>query len=152
LTRQGVEDVSPDGYRFEFGKAVWLREGTDVALVATGAPVGESVKAAERLDAEGISASVLNVHTIAPIDEEAVRSAAAGHRAEITVEDHSVQGGLGGAVAEVLAEGNGSSAPLHRIGMRTFGESGSPAELYAKYGLDAEGIARTTAEFLKARS
>ena len=151
LTRQGVEDVNGDGYRFEFGKGVTLRRGSDVALVATGAPVGEAVKAAETLDAEGISASVLNVHTIAPIDEDAIRSAAAAHRAVITIEDHSVHGGLGGAVAEVLAAGNGSAAPLHRVGMHGFGESGSPAELYAKYGLDAGGIARSVREVLKPR-
>jgi transketolase len=148
LTRQGVEDVNDDGYRFELGRAVTLREGSDVALVATGAPVGEAVRAAEALDAGGVSASVINVHTIAPFDQEAVRAAAASHRAVITIEDHSVHGGLGGAVAEVLAAGNGSAAPLHRIGMRTFGESGSPQELYAKYGLDADGIAATAGEVL----
>jgi transketolase len=152
LTRQGVEDVNDDGYRFEFGKAVTLLEGSDVALVATGAPVGEAVKAAEALEDDGVSTTVLNVHTITPIDEPAVRMAAARHRAVITIEDHSVHGGLGGAVAEVLAAGNGSAAPLHRIGMRSFGESGSPAELYAKFGLDAVGIARTAREVLKARS
>src|ERR671919_2527574 len=148
LTRQGVEDVNDDGYRFEFGRAVTLREGSDVALVATGAPVGEAVRAADALDADGVSASVINVHTIAPLDEEAVRAAAESHRAVITIEDHSVHGGLGGAVAEVLAAGNGSAAPLHRIGMRSFGESGSPAELYAKFGLDAAGIAATAGEVL----
>lgn len=149
LTRQGVEDVNDDGYRFELGRAVTLREGSDVALVATGAPVGEAMKAGEALDADGVSASVINVHTIAPLDEETVRAAAASHRAVITIEDHSVHGGLGGAVAEVLAAGNGSAAPLHRIGMRTFGESGSPQELYAKYGLDAAGIARTVRDRLE---
>jgi transketolase len=142
LTRQGVEDVNGEGYRFEFGTAVTLRDGSDVAILATGAPVGEAANAAEALAAEGISARVVNVHTIKPLDEEAVRSAAAECRALLTVEDHSVHGGLGGAVAEVLAESNGRRAPLHRVGMTTFGESGSPAELYAKYGLDAEGIAR----------
>ncbi|MGH2654523.1 MAG: transketolase family protein [Actinomycetota bacterium] len=148
LTRQGVEDVNDDGYRFELGRAVRLREGSDVALVATGAPVGEAVRAADALDADGVSASVINVHTIAPLDEETIRAAAASHRAVITIEDHSVNGGLGSAVAEVLAAGNGSAAPLHRIGMRTFGESGSPQELYAKYGLDADGIAATAGEVL----
>jgi transketolase len=148
LTRQGVEDVNDDGYGFELGRAVTLREGSDVALVATGAPVGEAARAAEALDTEGVSASVINVHTIAPLDVEAVRGAAASHRAVITIEDHSVHGGLGGAVAEVLAAGNGSAAPLHRIGMQTFGESGSPHELYAKYGLDADGIAATAGEVL----
>jgi transketolase len=149
LTRQGVEDVTPPDARFEFGKAVPLRSGTDVAILATGAPVGEAVLAADLLDGEGISALVLNVHTIAPLDQEAVLAAAGdGRRAVITVEDHSVRGGLGGAVAEVLAA-KGSRAPLRIVGMNTFGESGSPAELYAKYGLDAEGIAAATRGFLQ---
>jgi transketolase len=150
LTRQGVKDVSPPDYRFELGAAVPLRNGADVAIVATGAAVGEAVEAADRLDHDGIAALVLNVHTIAPLDEAAVVEAASGRRAVITVEDHSVRGGLGGAVAEVLASRNGSLAPLRILGMRTFGESGSPSELYAKYGLDAEGIARSTREFLEA--
>jgi transketolase len=140
LTRQGVEDVTPPEAGFKLGEAVPLRSGTDVAIVATGAPVGEAVLAADMLDGEGISALVLNVHTIQPLDHEAVLDAASGRRAVVTVEDHSVNGGLGGAVAEVLAS-RGSRAPLHRVGMRTFGESGSPDELYAKYGLDADGIA-----------
>jgi transketolase len=126
-----------------------LRSGTDVAVLATGAPVGEAVKAADALENEGISALVLNVHTIQPLDEEAVLDAASGRTAVVTVEDHSVNGGLGGAVAEVLAA-NGAHAPLRRVGMRTFGESGSPAELYAKYGLDADGIARSVREALAA--
>jgi transketolase len=149
LTRQGVEDVTPPDASFEFGKAVRLRSGTDVAVLATGAPVGEAVKAADALENEGISALVLNVHTIQPLDEEAVLDAASGRTAVVTVEDHSVNGGLGGAVAEVLAA-NGAHAPLRRVGMRTFGESGSPAELYAKYGLDADGIARSVREALAA--
>ncbi|MGH2675432.1 MAG: transketolase family protein [Actinomycetota bacterium] len=149
LTRQGVEDVNGDGYRFEFGKAVALRDGSDVAILATGAPVGEAMRAAELLAEDGVSASVTNIHTIAPLDEEAVLEAAAG-RPVVTVEDHSIHGGLGGAVAEVLASGNGSLGSLRRIGMTTFGESGSPQELYTKYGFDAQGIATTTREFLAA--
>jgi transketolase len=148
LTRQGVEDVNGDGYRFEFGKAVTLREGSDVAILATGAPVGEAVNAAEELSGDGVSARVVNVHTIKPLDADAVRSVAAECRALLTVEDHSIHGGLGSAVAEVLSEGNGSRAPLRRVGMTTFGESGSPDELYAKFGLDAEGIARSARESL----
>jgi transketolase len=148
LTRQGVEDVNGDGYRFEFGKAVTLRDGSDVAILATGAPVGEAVDAAEKLSGDGISARVVNVHTIKPLDADAVRSVAAECRALLTVEDHSIHGGLGSAVAEVLSEGNGSRAPLRRVGMTTFGESGSPDELYAKFGLDAEGIARSARESL----
>ena len=155
LTRQGVEDVNGDGYRFEFGKAVTLRDGSDAAILATGAPVGEAVKAAEELSGEGISARVLNVHTIKPLDEEAVRVAAAECRAIVTAEDHSIHGGLGGAVAEVLAEGNGAprpGAPLRRVGTTTFGESGSPAELYEKFGLDAAGIATAVKESLQRAS
>ena len=151
LTRQGVEDVSPDGYRFELGKAVPLREGSDVAILATGAPVGEAMKAAETLEGRGISASVVNVHTLAPLDDEAIVEAASGPRLVVTVEDHSIHGGLGGAVAEVLAARDGSTAPLHRIGMTTFGESGTPKELYARFGLDAEGIVRSITERLEAR-
>jgi transketolase len=141
LTRQGVEDVTPPDYDFQLGKAVPLRSGTDVAILATGAPVGEAVLAADLLDGEGISALVLNIHTLQPLDEEAVLDSASGRRAVITVEDHNIHGGLGGAVAEVLAAAGDSHAPLHRVGMETFGESGTPDELYAKYGLDAEGIA-----------
>jgi transketolase len=149
LTRQGVEDVTPPDASFEFGKAVPLRSGTDVAVLATGAPVGEAVKAADALENQGISALVLNVHTIQPLDEEAILDAASGRTAVVTVEDHSVSGGLGSAVAEVLAA-NGARVPLRRVGMRTFGESGSPAELYAKYGLDADGISRSVREALAA--
>ncbi|MGH2710018.1 MAG: transketolase family protein [Actinomycetota bacterium] len=152
LTRQGVDDVTVDGYRFELGKAVKVREGNDVAILATGAQVGESVKAAGLLEKDGISAEVINVHTIAPLDEEAVLEAASTKKGIVTAEDHSIRGGLGGAVAEVLASRNGTTAPLHRIGMSTFGESGTTEDLYAKYGLDAEGIAGTVKSFVGALS
>ena len=149
LTRQGVKDVNPPDYAFQFGKAVPVRDGSDVAIVATGATVGESVAAAETLDGDGISALVLNVHTIEPLDEDAVLEAASGRRAVFTVEDHSVRGGLGGAVAETLAA-HGAGTPVRMIGMRSFGESGTPGELYAKYGLDADGIARDVRQTLSA--
>jgi transketolase len=149
LTRQGVDDVTSGDGGFELGRAVTLREGSDVSILATGAPVGEAMGAAETLSADGISAAVVNVHTIAPLDEDAVLESAAGRKAVITVEDHSIRGGLGGAVAEVLAGRNGGLAPLHRIGMTTFGESGSTEDLYAKYDLDADGIARRTKEVLQ---
>lgn len=152
LTRQGVEDVHGNGYRFELGRADRLRDGNDVSILATGAPVGEAMKAAAILDGEGVSTAVINMHTIAALDEEAVLEAASGVRAIVTVEDHSIHGGLGGAVAEVLASRNGRLAPLHRIGMSTFGESGTTEELYAKYGLDADGIARGVREVLNART
>jgi transketolase len=148
LTRQGVEDVNGEGYRFEFGRAVQLRDGSDVVLVATGATVGEAVLAAESLASEGISARVLNVHTIKPLDEEAILQAASDCRAVVSVEDHSAHGGLGGAVAEVLASRNGRVAALRIVGTRTFGESGTSSELYEKFGLDAAGIARSAREAL----
>lgn len=137
----------PD-YQFEIGKAVSLREGTDVTLIATGLPVSESLKAAEMLAAAGISAAVLNMHTIKPLDRAAVLAAAAATGKLVTVEEHSVIGGLGSAVAEVLAEN--SVGRLLRIGMNdVFGESGKAVELLHKYGLDAEGICRKTKEFVE---
>jgi transketolase len=142
LTRQKVDDVNGADYRFEFGKAVQLRDGSDVALLATGATVAEAVKAADALSGDGISARVLNVHTIQPLDEEAILAAASECRAVVTVEDHSVRGGLGSAAAEVLAQLDGNNR-LHIIGLRTFGESGTSEELYDKYGLAGDRVAET---------
>jgi transketolase len=150
LTRQKVDDVNDPSYRFEFGKAVQLRKGSDVAIVATGATVAEAVKAAEILQSDGVSARVLNVHTIQPIDEDAVLAAASDCRAVVTVEDHSARGGLGGAVAEVLAQRDGR-ARLHVIGLRTFGESGQSDELYEKYGLAGDRVAETVRNVLDGR-
>jgi transketolase len=147
LTRQKVDDVNGPDYRFEFGKAVRLREGSDVAIVATGATVAEAVKAAEALEGDGISVRVLNVHTIHPLDEEAILAAASECRAVVTVEDHSVRGGLGSAAAEVLAQLDGNSR-LHIIGLRTFGESGTSEELYDKYGLAGNRVAETVRAIL----
>lgn len=149
LTRQPVDDVSPEGYRFEFGKAVRYRDGTDVAMLATGATVPEALKAAEQLAGKGITARVLGIHTIKPIDEDAILAAAVDCGRLVTVEDHSAVGGLGGAVAEVLATRD-SGARLRIIGTRTFGESGTPEELYEQHGLSAGRIAGQTSEFLAA--
>ena len=140
LTRQNVKDVNGADYRFEMGKAVELVPGNDVTIMASGGPVFHAVEAAELLKKDGISAGVVNVHTIKPIDAVAVGkySRATGHI--ITVEDHNIIGGLGSAVAEVMAE-NGEGK-LTRHGLRDmFGESGTPADLYRKYRLDASGIA-----------
>jgi transketolase len=150
LTRQKVEDVYDGGFRFEFGKAVQVRDGSDVAILATGATLSEAVKAAEALQGDGVSARVLDIHTVKPLDEEAVLQAASDCGAVVTVEDHSVHGGLGGAVAEMLATRIGS-APLRILGVRGFGESGTSEELYAKHGIDAAGIARSTSELLNGR-
>lgn len=147
LTRQAVEDVHDDGYQFAFGRADQLKPGTNAVIFCTGAVVAHSLNAARRLDAEGMSVRVVNIHTIKPLDSAAVIAAAQETGAVITAEDHSVTGGLGGAVAETLGE----LAPTRmlRIGLReTFGESGSPDELYRKYQLDAEGIYSRVKSFL----
>jgi transketolase len=147
LMRQGTEPVHADDYRFDFGKADVLRGGSDIALIATGALVQESLKAADALAAGGISARVLNVHTLQPIDAGTITAAARETGTVITAEDHNVNGGLGSAVAEVLAE-HGVAAKLTRIGLRSFGESGDQAALYDKYGLSANAIAATACQAL----
>ena len=126
-------------YKFEIGKGIVLREGKDVAIIATGLEVGESLAAAEMLAADGIDAKVINIHTIKPLDEELVIAAAKETGKVVTVEEHSVIGGLGSAVADVLSE----KAPtkMLKIGVNdTFGESGPAVALIKKYGLDAESI------------
>ena len=127
------------GYHFEMGKGIVLREGTDVTIVATGILVSSTLEAAEKLAAEGISAEVINMHTIKPLDEAAVVAAAAKTGKIVTVEEHSVIGGLGSAVCDVVAEK--APAKVMKIGVNdTFGESGPAVELIKKYGLDADSI------------
>lgn len=141
-----INDV-PD-YRFEIGKGRVLREGTDVTVFATGLEVCESLEAAERLAADGISAEVINIHTIKPLDKELVVASAKKTGKVVTVEEHSVLGGLGSAVCETLCE----EAPMKvcRIGVEDcFGESGPAVELIRKYGLDAEGIYRKIKAFVQ---
>ena len=147
LTRQKVEDVNGKDYTFEFGKAVELRAGSDIAVFATGGTVQEAVKAADELDEGGVSARVLNVHTIKPIDREAILSAASECGHIVTVEDHFVHGGLGSAVAEVLAESNGGGLTV--LGVRDWGQSGSTDELYDEYGISAKHIAEAARTALK---
>ena len=126
-------------YKFELGKGVVLREGKDVTIIATGLPVNNCLEAAEKLAADGIEAKVINIHTIKPLDEELVVAAAKETGKVVTVEEHSVIGGLGSAVCDVLSE----KAPTKvlKIGVNdTFGESGPAAELLKKYGLDTDSI------------
>jgi transketolase len=146
LTRQNLEPVSPPDYRFRLGRWCRLRPGTDVTLIATGGTVFNALEAARRLDGEGISAEVINAASIKPLDEEMLGRSAATTGRVVTVEDHSVAGGLGGAVAEWLGEVR--PTPLKRIGTSAFGESGDPRGLYAKLGFDPAGIANTVAKFL----
>ena len=126
-------------YKFEIGKGVELRKGTDLTIIATGLPVSESLKAAEMLEADGISAQVINIHTIKPLDKDIVIEAAKSTGRIFTVEEHSIIGGLGSAVSECVAENH--PAKVTRIGVKdVFGESGPAKELLKKYELDAEGI------------
>ena len=137
-----------DNYKFEIGKGVLLREGTDVTIVATGICVPEALEAAEKLAADGISAEVINIHTIKPLDEELIIKSAKKTGKVVTAEEHSIIGGLGGAVCEVLSEK--APTPVCRIGLNDiFGESGSAGALVAKYGLDAEGIYGKVKAFVK---
>lgn len=141
-----VINDNPD-YKFEVGKGVLLKEGTDLTIIATGLEVAESLKAAEMLADKGINARVINIHTIKPIDEDIIVKAAQETGRIFTVEEHSVIGGLGGAVAEVLSEK--CPTKLTRIGVKdTFGESGPAVELLHKYKLDAEGIVEQITEAL----
>lgn len=137
----------PD-YKFEVGKGVVLREGSDVTIIATGLPVSEALAVAEELAKEGISAEVINMHTIKPIDAELVVASAKKTGVVVTVEEHSVIGGLGSAVCDVLSEQ--CPTKVVKIGMNDrFGESGPAVELVHKYGLDAQGIAAKVREAVK---
>lgn len=142
-----VINDNPD-YKFELGKAVTLREGTDVTIIASGLPVPEALAAADKLAADGISAAVINMHTIKPLDEEVVIKAAETTGKIVTVEEHSIIGGLGSAVCDVVAEK--APAKVMKIGINdVFGESGPAVELVKKYGLDADSIYARVKEFCK---
>lgn len=134
--REAVPDfTSPDDYT-EIGKAQIMREGNDLTIIATGHMVWEALQSAELLARKGIEAKVINIHTIKPIDREAILQAAAETGLLFTVEEHQITGGLGGAVAEVVAEQGG--ARVYRIGIPdSFGESGTPDELLEKFNLKA---------------
>ncbi len=142
-----VINDTPD-YKFRIGKGVTLKEGKDVTIIATGLCVAESLEAAKMLEADGISAKVINIHTIKPLDEDLVVAAAKETGKVVTVEEHSVIGGLGSAVCDVLSE----KAPTKvlKIGINdTFGESGPAVKLIEKYGLDGKGIYGKVKEFIK---
>ena len=137
----------PD-YKFELGKGVVLREGKDVTIVATGLCVSSVLEAAEKLAADGIDAKIINIHTIKPLDEELIVAAAKETGKVVTVEEHSVIGGLGSAVCDALAEK--CPVPVKKIGVQdVFGESGPAAALLAKYKLDGEGVYEQVKEFCK---
>ena len=137
-----------EDYKFEIGKGYVLQEGSDVTIIATGLEVNESLEAAKLLKEQGISAEVVNIHTIKPIDQELIMKEAKKTGKIVTVEEHSVIGGLGSAVAEVLSEH--CPTKMLRIGVKdVYGESGPAVDLLHKYQLDGQGIAAQVADFVK---
>ena len=137
----------PD-YKFEWGKGYVVKEGTDVTIIATGLEVAAAIDAAELLEKEGINAEIVNIHTIKPIDKDLIVKEAEKTGKVVTVEEHSVIGGLGSAVCEVISENH--PLPVKRIGVYDrFGESGPAVELLHKYKLDGEGIAEQVKGYLK---
>lgn len=140
-----INDV-PD-YKFEIGKGVTLKEGNDLTIAATGLCVAEALEAAKKLETDGINARVINIHTIKPLDEDLILKAAKETGKIVTVEEHSVIGGLGSAVCDVLSEK--APTPVLKIGINdVFGESGPAVELIKKYGLDSEGIYQKIKSFV----
>lgn len=137
-----------EDYTFEIGKGSVLREGKDVAIVATGLCVASALEAAEKLVADGIDAKVINIHTIKPLDEDLIVAAAKETGKVVTVEEHSVIGGLGSAVCDCLSEK--CPTPVKKIGVNdVFGESGPAVKLLEKYGLDGEGVYQSVKSYLK---
>lgn len=148
LSRKNAVKVYEEGSTFEIGKAVKVRDGSDVTIIASGICVDEALKAAEELEKKGISALVLNIFTIKPIDKEAIVEAAKTTGAIVTVENHNIHNGLGSAVAEVLCEN--IPIPMERIGIKDqFGEVGSVDYLKEKFGLTSSNIANRVEEVIK---
>ena len=146
-TRQKLDRINREGYKFQFGKGTTLVEGNDLTIVGSGGTIGPAVKAAELLAKDGIHARVINIHTIKPIDAALLAKAARETKRILTVEDHQITGGLGGAVAEAVAELE--PARIHRHGIPdVFGESGTPEALYQHFKLDAAGIAEVARKFV----
>ena len=138
--RLAVEDVNSEDYKFELVKGVQLKDGKDATIIATGLMVGMALEAAKMLEEEGISARVINIHTIKPIDEEIITKAAKETGAIVTAEEHYIMGGLGSAVTEVVCAN--APVPVKIIGTDRFGKSGKPAELFKEYGLTPENIVK----------
>ena len=148
LGRAGVPVIYSEDATLEIGKGAQLKDGDDVAIIATGILVADALKAAETLEAEGISARVIDMHTIKPLDEDIIVKAASECKGIVTAEEHSVIGGLGGAVAEVTAQK--CPCRIAMVGQHDcFGESGKPAELLKKYGMTADDIVKAAEGLVK---
>lgn len=146
LGREPLPEVYDEGFTCDVAFANVLREGSDISIMACGVEVAQALAAADALAAEGISAEVVDVMSVKPLDEEMIIASAAKTGRVLTVEEHSIYGGMGSAVAELLGEKH--PVPVTRLGMTTFGQSGDAAELLAYYGLDAAGIAARVREVL----
>ena len=141
LGRAAVDDIHGDDYKFQWGKGEVLRDGSDVAIIATGIMVGKALEAADTLAKEGIQAAVVNIHTLKPLDEQLIIDMAKKTGKVVTAEEATVMGGLGSAVAETLARNCPTKQAF--VGIQdTFGESGAPADLLKKYGLTADDIVK----------
>ena len=141
--RPKVANFTPEDQKFEIGKAVLLNEGKDVTIIATGHLVWEALQAAEQLEAKGISAEVINIHTIKPLDEAAILASVGKTGCVVTAEEHNFLGGLGESVARTLVQNN--PVPQEFVAtMDTFGESGTPEQLMEKYGLNAASIVKAS--------
>lgn len=146
--REAVPIVTEDSMPFEVGKGILMRDGNDVSIIANGSLVYEALVAADELSSEGISARVINLHTVKPIDEEIIIKAAIDTGAIVTAEEHQIYAGMGSAVAEVVVKN--FSVPMEFIGIKdTFGESGKPDELMEKYGLKSNNIIYAVKKVLK---
>ena len=137
--RPKVPNFTSADQKFEIGKALYLKEGNDVTIFATGHLVWEALEAAKTLDAEGISAEVINLHTIKPLDNDAILKAVANTKCVVTAEEHMLNGGLGDSIAQLLSRN--TPTPIEMVGMDdSFGESGPPMKLMEKYGIDRNAI------------
>ncbi|HEX2909232.1 MAG TPA: transketolase family protein [Chloroflexia bacterium] len=151
ISRQGVPMVHPADYRFEIGKAALLRDGRDVTLISNGVLVAQALQAAEKLAAQGIQARVLNMATVKPLDKEAVLKAAAETGAIVTAEEHTIYGGLGSSVAEVVV--TAQPVPMRILGVPgVFAPTGSAEWLLEHFGLNAEGIFKAAVELVEAKA
>ncbi|MBS5306571.1 MULTISPECIES: transketolase family protein [Clostridium] len=145
--RCNTEDIFDDNYKFEIGKGVELREGNDVAIIATGMMVQKAIEASDKLKEEGINARVINISTIKPIDKELIIKAAKETKGIVTAEEHSIIGGLGATVSQVVTSNH--PTVVKTVGIKdTFGESGTPDELMKKYGLTSDEIIRAVKEII----
>jgi transketolase len=151
LGRVGEPDIHQPGISFELGKAITVREGRDVTLISAGSILSNAVKIADLLSAKGIQARVVSMHTIKPLDIDTVMAAAQETRAIISIEEHSIVGGLGSAIIEALADSGKLGVPVKRIGLppEFASDVGSQEYLWSIYGLSVDGIAQTVEEFLE---